>query len=46
MSIDLGENGMSRELITLGEAMIVFIAENEGELQRLNIFQKELLVQN
>ena len=37
---------MNRELITLGEAMIVFIAENEGDFTDMKTFQKELQVQN
>ncbi len=31
---------MSRELITLGEAMVVFIAENEGEFTDIESFSK------
>ena len=31
---------MNRELITLGEAMIVFIAENEGEFTDIEHFSK------
>ena len=38
--MDLGENTMSKELITIGEAMIVFIAENEGDFTEINNFSK------
>ena len=31
---------MNRELITLGEAMVVFIAENEGEFTDIEHFSK------
>ena len=38
--MDLGENTMSKELITIGEAMIVFIAENEGDFTDIKNFSK------